>query len=762
VRIYLSSVNDEQANTKTGNDMLNQYTNNRPIEEDVGRVEIAPPVRVMPESLIQIVWHSRWIVLLALIVVLVAAFTYIFKATPIYTSTSRIYVEQTGPKIITEIEQGVMTQSKNYLYTQAELLKSTPILAAALDKPGIRELKTFDRITNQIGYLKKTLDATVGKKDDIISLSFDSPDPVEAARLVNAVVDSYVTYHATRKRSTSAEVLKILQSEKVKRSQELSERLKVMMDFKKENIGLAFESNRGNVILERLDRLSVVLTEAQLATIESRSAYESTEKMVSDPIMLKQFVEAQRSRGVYVSRSNEETELKSRLEQLQLRRSDRLREVKPDHPAVKAIDSEIAQVENRIADLATEFAQAQLQVAEQQYLAAKEKEEQIAKYFEEQRQQVVQLNEQLAQYTILQSEWEQTKKLCDILDDRIKELNVTEDVGALNISILEVARPATTPSKPQKARIMGIALVLGLVLGGGLALLRDWMDQRLRSAAEISAILGVPMLGVVPSMSRRQTAVARGQKVHLESTSSAAEAYRTIRTSVFFSVPKGEGKTILISSPGAGDGKTTLVSNLAITMAQAGQRILVLDADFRKPMQHEIFEVRKEPGLSNVLAGMHTLGESIQHSAIDDLAVLACGQDVANPSEMLNSEAFADIMVELSKKYDRIVVDSPPVMPVTDACILGAICDVTLLVLRAEKSTRKAAQQARDGLLSVGAHLLGTVVNNVPRSKGRYGYYYYGYGYYGYRYGYGRKKKKRESEMKVIPRAAANPGESDV
>ena len=688
-------------------------------------------------------WQSRWILLLSIALALAAGFLYLSKSTPIYTSTSKVYVEQTGPKIMTGTEEGVMTRSTNYLYTQTELLRSTPILAAALDTAGIGQLKAFANVDNPIAYLKKTIDVTVGKKDEIISVSFDCPYPAEAAQLVNAVVDSYVTYHATRKRSTSAEVLKILQNEKDRRGQELSEKLRAMMDFKKENIGLAFESSQGNVILERLDRLSAVLTEAQLAAIESRSAYESTKKMVSDPTMLKQFVEAQRSRSGYVSQDGGETELKARLDQLQLRRADRLREVKPDHPAIKALDTEIAHIQERIAGLAVQFAQAQLQVAEQQYLAAKEKQDQITKYFEEQRQQVVALNEQLTQYTILESEWEQTKKLCDILDDRIKELNVTEDVGALNISILEVARPATSPSKPQRARVMGFALVLGLMLGAGLALFRDWLDQKLHSAEEISAVLGLPVLGAVPSMPSRESIVDRGQKVHLDSGSRAAEAYRTIRTAVFFGAPKDEAKTVLITSPAPLDGKTSLVSNLAIAMAQAGQKTLIIDADFRRPMQHQIFKLNHDhKGLSSVLAGTTTLQEAIHRTEIKDLEVLPSGPAVPNPSEMLNSEAFARTLEHLCEGYDRIVIDSPPVMPVTDSQILAAICNITLLVLRAERSTRKASQQARDALSSVGAHILGAVVNDVRRKSARYGYHG-AYGYYYYNYDrYGRKKNK--------------------
>lgn len=693
----------------------------------------------IPESLISGLWRSRWTLLISIIISLLAAIVYITKATPIYSSTSRIYVEQSGPKIITEMEEGVMTQSKNYLYTQAELLKSTPILSAVLDVAGIRQMRTFDDVDNPLIFLKKSLDVSVGRKDDIISVSFDSPDSIEAAKIVNEVVDSYITYNATRKRNTSSEVLKILQTEKDKRGTELAEKLKLMMEFKKENEALAFESSRGNIVIERLARLSSVLTEAQLATIESKSIFESIKEMVSDPAKLSQFIETQQAKGIFDSIESEKASLKLSLEQLELRLSDRLRQVKRGHPAVKSLENDIAKLKEQISKVDQDFAMAQLAIAEQQYNSAKEKEEQISIYYEKQRQIALDLNEQLAQYTLLESDWEQTKKLCDILDDRIKELNVTEDIGALNISILEVARPADKPSEPQKGRYMAIALIMGVMSGGGIAFLRCYLDQKIHSAEEIAVFLKMPVLGLVPSMSKREKITDRGRKVYLDSKSPWAEAYRTIRTAVFFGAPQGQIKTILITSPAPSDGKSTMVSNLAITIAQSGQRTLVLDADFRKPMQHNIFGISNHDiGLSSVLAGEAKLQDSILSTGIKRLDILTRGPDVPNPSETLNSKSFIKLLKVLSTKYDRIIIDSPPVMPVTDAQILAAICDITILVLRAEKSTRKICQQARDGLLSVGARFLGVVVNDVPR-KGSYGY---NYGYYYNNYGNERRKKQ--------------------
>lgn len=738
--------------------MINQYENYSMGGEGESRAEMPPAIQMVPHSLLQIIWRHRWVVLLVTVIALAAGFLYICKSPSLFTSTAKIYIEQTSPRIITEAE-GVMTQSTNYLYTQAELLKSTPVISSALEKPGLKEMKIFYGINNPIAYLKgKGLNVSVGKKDDIISISSDSPEPAEAAHLVNAVVDSYINYHSTFKHNTTVEILKILHKEKAKQSGELSKKLKAIMDLKKENPVLVLGVRNDNVSFDRLNELQFQLTN-----------------------LTQQFT--------------------------------------ANHPAVKAIQDKIDQVRNQLGHL--------------------------------------------VQYSVLQSEWEQTKNLCDILETRIKEVDITEDVGALNINIIEIAHPANSPSEPQKARIMAIALLLGLMLGSGIALVHDWACPRLHSAEEVSVVLGVPVLGVIPTMSEEQTIVARGQKlwlkfkpivakayrtvhtavsssltrgetgttvatspspgagkitsgkravvthdrkawlkpgstaaeiyqtrlaaalfgvpkdkskttvvtspapgndkttskkqtivehgqkVRLKSKSIVAEAYRTINTSISFGV-NGKAKTLLVTSPVLGDGKTTLVSNLAIAMARMGQKSLIIDADFRRPMQHNIFKVTCESGLSSILAGKISPDEAIHTTSVKDLDFLPAGPDVSNPSEMLSSNTLDRILKELSVRYDRIIIDSPPVMPVADAKILAAQCDVTLLVLQAEKSTMKAIKQARDGLLSVGAHLLGAVVNNVPKRNGRYGCYFgYGYDYYGH-----NRSENQTSNANEAPMAA--------
>ncbi|HMB96033.1 MAG TPA: polysaccharide biosynthesis tyrosine autokinase, partial [Tepidisphaeraceae bacterium] len=359
---------------------------------------------------------------------------------------------------------------------------------------------------------------------------------------------------------------------------------------------------------------------------------------------------------------------------------------------------------------------------------------QLQTTLEKERHATVGLNVKEVEYEELAQEAQRTERSLDLLDSRMKEVNVTEDTGSLNVSVLETAKPGSLPVSPKRAQSLGIALVVGLMMGVGGAMLRDMMDQRLRSAEEIASVLDLPILGGIPHIIGKFAAIERGQEISLRPHSDVAEAYRTIRTAVYFGLAEEkEAKTILITSPAPGDGKTTTISNLAIAIAQAGRSVLVIDADCRRPVQHKIFKLHDGPGLSSLLAGKATLEQVIQKTNVDHLEIMPCGSLPHNPAELLNSQVFVDLLSEVSKRYDQVLVDSPPVVPVTDARILAASCDVTILVLRADRSTRKLAEHARDALSSVGANLLGVVVNDVPRGKEGYGYYYYGYGRYGYR-----------------------------
>ena len=683
-------------------------------------------------SILTIIWRRRWVFFGCVLLALAAAVVYLTKATPIYSSSSQIYVQQNGPKMLSEM-LSTGPNPMNYLFTQCDLIKSTAIISSAIQSPEVRQTRTLKNIDNPVGYVKRAVDAAVGKQSDIITVSVETPYPEDSALLANAVVDSYITYQNKKQRTTASQLLGMLQKEKEKAEGELSTANKRMVAFRQENGALSFESDKGNIITQRLEQLSNELTQAQIATLQAKVMLDAATVVGDDPTKLKQLVAADRNSQVENAGGN--SDLWNEYRRLK-RAAQQARDIYgPDHRLVKAYEQQLDNLKGDMAELDGATATNYRAVIEQQYNSAKTRETELAKAMEQQRQLALDLNTKAAEFQQLEIDAKRAQATLDMLYGRIKELNVTED-APLVIDVLETARANSSPVKPKAMQIAGIALVIGLMLGLGGALLNDWMDQRMRSVEEIRAVLDLPVLGIIPNMPGKQPASERGQEVHLKPRSNTAEAYRTVRTAIYFGVPDPKSKTLLVTSPSPGDGKTTMASNLAIAIAQSGRRVLLIDADTRKPMMSRIFNLQDDIGLSSVLLGQAKLDKAIQRTGTENLDILPCGPIPPNPSEILNSQAFMDMVNALCLKYDQIVIDSPPVEPVTDARILAASCDVTVLVLRAEKSTRRLSAHARDALIGVGANLLGVIVNAVPRGQDGYSYYS-GYGYY--RYGYGQR-----------------------
>ncbi len=304
---------------------------------------------------------------------------------------------------------------------------------------------------------------------------------------------------------------------------------------------------------------------------------------------------------------------------------------------------------------------------------------------------------------------------------------MTQDSGALNIQVLEPAHIENEdkPTRPRRALTVACWLMLGMLAGFGFAFTKEQFDRYLRSAEDLEVSLSISVLGVVPRI-LGGSVTDKGQSLHLQPTSLVAEAFRTIRTALCFAKGGETAKTILFTSPEPGDGKSMTASNVAIALAQAGHRTLLIDADLRKPTQHDIFKFDKTSGLSRVMARQQKLREAIQHTAVPDLDLLACGPLPSNPSEILNGRRFAKMMVALSRTYDKIVIDSPPVGAVSDARILAASADLTVLVVRCGKSSRKASMLSMNGLTGVGANLVGAILNDVTEDAEQYGYGSYG------------------------------------
>jgi succinoglycan biosynthesis transport protein ExoP len=664
------------------------------------------------DGFLQTLWRQRVLIAGVVVISMAAAALYLALATPLYRSEARLNVESAGGGIVTKDELGRPTASSGVnLHQEAERITSTPIVAHTLGDPGLQDLKTFDGVESRFDYLKEHLTVDVDVKKDLISVSFTSPEREDAARIVQSIVGAYTDFQTKKSRTATDRLVELLSSERTQLEQELEAKGREMVEFKRARGVLFNDKDRGDINLERLRAMSQALTTAQLDAMNAKSAYEEARRTIAgDPAKLEAVKALQAHHGFTPVSAAEEATLRSELFQWQTRLGDVQQQFLPNHPAVRNYQKRVDQL--NIAYVAA---------MERRWLSLQKREAELQQSFDEQQKVAIERSADAVAYERLEQDLKLKEQQAQTLDKRIRELDLSEAASAaVEVNVVEPARVPQRVFSPDKRQTLAIALVLGLIAGLGLACARDWLDPRLRDADEIKAVLGMPILGMVPRMPANLAPAVRGQKLLLDPGSEVAEAYRALRTAITFGMPEGRAKTILVASPSSGDGKTTVASNLAIGLAQTGKRVLLLDADLRHPKQHEIFGVENGVGLADVLAHGVTPAEVAIKTVVPHLEIIPCGPSPEGPADLLNSQRFIDVMDELTDRYDHVVVDSPPVMAVTDGRIIAASCDVSILVLRADRADRKLCEMARDALASVGANLIGLVMNYVPSGEGTY------------------------------------------
>ncbi|CAN5553004.1 polysaccharide biosynthesis tyrosine autokinase [soil metagenome] len=692
------------------------------------------------------IWTHRWIVVTTILLLVAGAIIYLVRAEKIYQAGARLTVERSGPRVVNNDPSEISGQAQNFLNTQCEILCSRKIFLAISEDKSIPAMKTFEgRSDAVVGYLKQNVEAKVGRRDDIISVAVKSPYPTDAAYIANAIVAAYKTDLESQKKSSIRWIIDFYSREKRDVEKKLESKRQQKLELQRRYADLALGTQHSSPTNDRLSRLSSALTEVQLDIINTQAACEATRMMANDPQKIRQLLDSRAFKS-------ENADLRRQMREMQQRFTMVGKTYLPNFPELGVMQQAIKQMEQELQLEDKRVFDAYVTELESKLTMLKNNATQLQSFLNEATSAAMKQYTSAAEYNIVAAECDSLEKYDSDLAMRIRELSPLSDDTMVNVNIVEDARANEAGQvEPKVASTMSMAMLGGLVLGILLAIGRDFVDQRLRGAEEIKQVTGLSVLGVIPHIQGALTPAQRAQQLLSDPMSDVAEGYRTVRTGVYFGVPAGTAKTLLITSPSPGEGKSTLASNLAIAMAQAGNRILLLDADFRKPTQQKVWNIDRGVGLSNVLAGNQTLDEAICSTPVPGLDVLPCGPIPANPSEILNSQMFADVLDEVSERYDHVLLDSPPVMPVTDARILAASADVTLLAVRAEKTQRKAAIFALAVLRSVGARLLGVVVNDVPRRKGLYGYYYSDAQLYQYGYGANIRARKGAPELTAAP-----------
>ncbi|NQS89702.1 polysaccharide biosynthesis tyrosine autokinase [Patescibacteria group bacterium] len=426
-------------------------------------------------------------------------------------------------------------------------------------------------------------------------------------------------------------------------------------------------------------------------------------------------------------------QLLKRKADLEIALSEALEYYKEKHPEIIGIRSELLSVEEKIES------------EKEKELNAKDKE---------------------IQYNILRRDVDISREIYNSLLKRIQETEVTGGLKTTNIRIIDRAIVPKKSVRPRKKLNLLIAFCLGIIGGGGLAFLFESLDQSVKTPDDIKKWVKLPVLASIAVPSEKESESLQPEFITLKKPQSTiSEAYRSLRTSIMFTAVEHRRKTLLVTSSEPKEGKTTTAVNLAIIMAQTGEKTVLIDADLRHPRIKNIFSKESRPGLTEVLAGSENIESVIDGTDIQNLDVVQCGSIPPNPSELLGSKKMDELLEELEKKYDRIIIDSPPVLAVTDAVVLSGKVDGTIIIVKANDTHRNAMIHAKEVLESVeSSHLIGSILNMVETHKTG-GYYYYGkygkYGEYGKYYGdesdrRGRRKRRKkhaeeEKEMETQP-----------
>jgi succinoglycan biosynthesis transport protein ExoP len=683
-------------------------------------------------SLLAIAWRGRWLILLLAMAGGTAGWALLQRLVPCYTSSSRIAIERSTPRILDEPYSST-AQSIAYLSKQAELIRSASVLSIVADMPENNDLESFRGVGDRVIFLKGVIETGVGLKDELITVWAELPNRDDAAQLVNSVVDAYISKYAQQRSDEAAEVLSILRDELALREKDLADSRNALTAFTRQHPELAVKVTEGNVITLRFAALSDELNTTEIDLLQAKALYDRVKKMHDSPTQRPHLLEMAGNQQENLRDVELERQVKTREQALV---SERARWGE-GHPRVRLLADSLNQLRNELKSKQLAIIDSFVEGLRQNFELLDHKRSELQAAYDRQFEAATQVSSLAVQLGALQEAHARAEKVCDIIDDRMKEVELSQRVGAMQVDPLEPAIAATLPSFPNRSRFLTIGIVAGALSGLGLSWLRDLLDHRLRSVDEVAHTLQLPVLGVLPHVGAIRDKSLVGRLVAHAPRCSVAEAVRTLRTAIHFGLNGGaDAKTIAVTSPSPGDGKSTVASNLAIAMAQTDQRVLLIDADLRKPTQHLTFDIDAARGLGSVLSGRGPVQEAIQPSGVPSLDILPCGPLQSNPVELLNDGFFADLLEELKGRYDKIIIDSPPVMPVADARVISAVADSTLLVLRAERSTRRLSVGARNELWRVRAERLGLVVNAVPlRKQGSYGYGYgdgYGYGHNGY------------------------------
>jgi exopolysaccharide transport family protein len=734
------------------------------------------------QDYLRVVLKHRWTIATVFAVVFVSVLIFTFTATPIYMGTARVIIEKENPKVVSM--QEVMTVDSSgldYYQTQYKIIESRSVAREVVRRlkldqheefvPKPKEGLFYDIVyfvPNTIGYIAslfKTDEAAKKTKSDsaivdaflqrvkvtpirnsrLVDIGFEAKSPYMSAKIANTLAKAYIDNNLETKLRATQDAVAWLEGQIVTERKKVEEAEQALLRYKEQKgIVTDFSTDVETITAQKLAEINKQVVEATSRRVEAETRYRQAADIRHSPEKLDSVPDVIRDELI--------RDIKKQEVEIQKRMSELSKKYGARHPQILALQEELNSLQSRKANEIGRIVDALYN----EYKVALAKEYSLKNALSQQKGESLAMNVKAIDYNVLKRQAESSREMYDILVKRFKETSITEDIKTGNIRIVDLAEIPKSPVKPKKAQNLLLGLIVGLALGVGLAFFLEYLDNTIKVPDDIKNILKLPYLGPVPAIAAAEGGAVNGARnpaddlvSHLSPKSTASEAYRGIRTSILFSSAEQAPRVLIISSSGPREGKTITSANIAITMAQAGNRVVILDCDMRRPRVHKIFSLSRDRGMSNLLVGNDELDNVVVHTDIPNLDVIPSGPIPPNPSEVLSSQRMADLIEVLRGRYDRIIIDTPPITAVTDAVILSKVVDGVVLIVRAGVAHRELVRNAVEQLRQVNAHILGAVLNGVDMGRDSYYYYQYYYYYYGED---GERKKKTRTRKKMRSR----------
>src|SRR5580693_4160366 len=590
------------------------------------------------------------------------------------------------------------------------------------------------RTSALLGSFRGNLKVTLAPNTKIIEVHYTSPDPELAANVVNKLMEDYTENNFKSRFDSTMQAEDWLKNQLVDLQMKVESSQQKLVQYQKEHEILGIDEKQ-NITTAKLDELNKALTAAESDRMDKESVYRLVQS--GDVETVASAVSALDAAGAGIqSASSLLGSLRSKEADLKIQAAQLNTQFGPSYPKLAQLNSQLKEIDAQILQETKKVAGE----VRGQYMAAVQRESLLHDALEKQKQEENKLNESAIDYSILKRDLDSYRQLYEGLMEKMKEAGVSAGLKSNNFRIVDVARVPTGPIEPNIPRNLAFAFLLGLTSGVGLAFLLEGLDNTVRTSEQAQMISGLPPLGMIPMGSRTAREGANAKRLVIATSKEAvelvtqvrpqsqmAESYRALRTSLLLSNLGAPPKVIMVTSALPQEGKTTTSINCAVVLAQKGVRVLLIDADLRRPSIHKTLGMGPHSGLSNVLTGSTNLENAITSTKVlPNLFVLPAGTPPPNPAELLASSNMRDVLFQLREQHDHIVIDTPPSLSVTDAVVLSPRADAVVLVIRSGQTTKTALRRSRDILMQVNAKVVGVLLNAVDLRSPDY-YYYYEY-----------------------------------